>query len=136
MNEFSLFFKRFLDRIFKIEILTFLFFIVLTITYKFYQESHKYFNNADFPLNFQGICGYVVTLIYGFFFFLIIVFPFLFLLQLFFGIKFKILNKSKIGIIFILIALYLGSVIAVFSLYSVKQHQNLISSKAYKNDNK
>jgi len=127
MNKFNHFFKIKLVQLFKIEIFIFLFFIILTIVYNFYKSSHKYFNNVDFPLNSEGISAFIMTLFYGFFFFLVIVFPFLFLLQLFLGIKYKILNKSKIVLIFILGILYVGSLISVFSLYSIRQHQNFIS---------
>lgn len=127
MNKFNHFFKIKLVQLFKIEIVIFLFFIILTIVYNFYKSSHKYFNNVDFPLNSEGISAFIMTLFYGFFFFLVIVFPFLFLLQLFLGIKYKILNKSKIVLIFILGILYVGSLISVFSLYSIRQHQNFIS---------
>lgn len=129
MNKISLFFKTFLIRIFKIEIFIFIFFIILTIGYHFYEDSHKYFNNADYPLNCQGISAFVMTLCYGFFFFLIISFPFILLIQLFFGIKFKILNKSKVVMVVLLTILYFGSVISVFSLYSIKKHQNYISRR-------
>jgi len=127
MNKFNHFFKIKLVQLFKIEIVIFLFFIILTIVYNFYKSSHKYFNNVDFPLNSEGISAFIMTLFYGFFFFLVIVFPFLFLLQLFLGIKYKILDKSKIVLIFILGILYVGSLISVFSLYSIRQHQNFIS---------
>lgn len=129
MNKFNLFFKKNLIRVFKIEIFIFLFFIILTIAYNFYENSHKYFNNSDFPLNCQGVSAFVITLFYGLFFFGVIIFPFLFLVQLFFGIKLKILDKSKIGMILLLIILYFGSVVSVFSLYSIKKHQNFISRK-------
>ena len=127
MNKFNHFFKIKLVQLFKIEIVIFLFFIILTIVYNFYKSSHKYFNNVDFHLNSEGISAFIMTLFYGFFFFLVIVFPFLFLLQLFLGIKYKILDKSKIVLIFILGILYVGSLISVFSLYSIRQHQNFIS---------
>lgn len=131
MNKISFFFKNFLIRILRIEIFIFLFFIILTIAYHFYQDSHKYFNNGDFPLNFQGISAFVLTLFYGFFFFLILFFPFIFLIQLFFGIKFKILNKSGIVMMFFLTILYFASVISVFSLYSIKQHQNYVTRQQF-----
>ncbi|WP_264551490.1 hypothetical protein [Flavobacterium sp. N2038] len=134
MNKFNLFLKVNLVRIIKIEILVFLFFIFLAIVYGFYESSHKYFNNVDFPLNLEGISAFLITLLYGFFFFLIIVFPFAFFLQLFLGVKYKILDKSKIVIVFLLAVLYFGVTISVFSLYSIKQHQNFISRKIEGNE--
>lgn len=127
MNKIIFLFEKSIIRIFRIEIIFFIFFIFSTIAYDFYKDSHKYFNNADFPSNCQGISAFVITLLYGFFFFLIIVFPFLFFLQLFFAIKFKILKKSGIVLVFFLTLLYFGSVISVFSLYSIKQKQNFMT---------
>jgi hypothetical protein len=127
MNKFNHFFKKKLVQVFKIEIFIFLFFIILTIVYSFYKNSHKYFNNVDFPLNSEGSFAFIMTLFYGFFFFLVMGCPFLFLLQLFLGIKYKILDKSNIVMIFLLVILYFGSLISVFSLYSIRQHQNFIS---------
>ena len=125
--KISLLLKKSLVRIFKIEIIFFVFFIFSTIAYHFYDDSHKYFNNVDFPFNCQGISAFLITLLYGFFFFLIIAFPFLFFLQLFFAIKFKILKKSGIVLVFFLTILYFGSVISVFSLYSIKQKQTFMT---------
>lgn len=132
MNKINLFFKINLIRIINIEVFIFLFFIFLTIAYHSYGISHQYFNIIDFPMNLEGVSAFTITLLYGFFFFLIIVFPFIFFLQLFYGVKCKILNKSKIGIILLLGVLYCGGVISVFSLYSIKQHQNFINRKVEK----
>jgi hypothetical protein len=136
MNKFNLFLKVNFVRIIKIEILVFLFFIFSAIIYGFYESSHKYFNNVDFPLNLEGISAFLITLLYGFFFFLMIVFPFVFFLQLFLGFKYKILDKSKIIVVFLLAILYFGVTISVFSLYSIKQHQNFISRKIEGNEKK
>ena len=125
MNKIIFLFEKSLVRIFKIEIIFFVFFIFSTIAYHFYDDSHKY--NVDFPFNCQGISAFLITLLYGFFFFLIIAFPFLFFLQLFFAIKFKILKKSGIVLVFFLTILYFGSVISVFSLYSIKQKQTFMT---------
>lgn len=128
MNKFEFLLKKFSVKILNIEIFTFSFFIILTIVYNFCNDSHLYFNDSDFPLSFDGILAFIVTMIFGFFFFLAILFPFLFLVQVLFIIKFKLLNKAKISLLLIVI-LYFGVLVSLFSIYSIKQHQNIVTKK-------
>ncbi|MBE8724245.1 hypothetical protein [Flavobacterium hungaricum] len=130
MNKLGLFLRKNQTQLLYSEVFVFLFFIFLTIIFDLYKNSHKYFNNSDFPLNFDGLFAYTVTILFGLFFFIVIIFPFIFLFQFLFILKFKMLDKEKKALLFALILLYFGVVVSVFSLYSVKQHQNLNDKKA------
>lgn len=129
MNRIEFWFKKHLGRILRIEILTFLIFIIITLFFNLDKNSQQYFNNPDAILNFQGLFAIIVTVLFGIFLFFNIIFPFLFLIKFFLILKFKVLSKGKSMLLLIIVILYFGSILSVFSLYSIKQHQNIINKK-------
>jgi hypothetical protein len=126
MEKFKLFFSRNSIKIFKVEIFLFLFFIVISILFNFDLEAHKYYNKPEIVYNFHAIFSVLVICVFGLFFWILIVYPFVWLAQLVLIFYYKIFDKKKLMLIVILFILYFASIVAAFSLYSIEQHQNII----------
>ncbi|TDW48880.1 hypothetical protein EV144_103399 [Flavobacterium sp. 270] len=132
MNKFKLFLKHNFINILKIEFYLFFMFILLTILFHFDNNAHQYFNNTDFPLNLNGIFALIITLFFGLFFFICLIFPFLLLLKLIFILNLKMINKKNILLLVGVALLYAGTLLSVFSLYSIKQNLNIVDKKQIK----
>lgn len=132
MNKFKLFLKHNFINILKIEFYLFFMFILLTILFHFDNNAHQYFNNTDFPLNLNGIFALIITLFFGLFFFICLIFPFLLLLKLIFILNLKMINKKNILLLVGVVLLYAGTLLSVFSLYSIKQNLNIVDKKQIK----
>lgn len=127
MNKFKLFLRHNFINIIKIEFYLFFTFILLTILFHFDNNAHQYFNNADFPLNFNGIFALIITLSFGLFFFICLIFPFLLLLKLIFILNLKMINKKNILLLIGVAILYSSTLLSIFSLYSIKQNLNIVN---------
>lgn len=125
-------------KLLKIELFLFSFFILITFIFNIYTQAHKHFNKSDLTLNFHGIFALLTTYCYGLFFWICICFPVLWLTQLIVLIKERYLKKYSKHFLLVTI-LYLISLFAWFSLYSIEQHQSTLERRqdnmgSYKNN--
>jgi hypothetical protein len=115
-------------KLLKIEIFLFSFFLLITILFNIDTNAHKYFNESDITYNFHGIFALITTYCYGIFFWICICFPILWLVRLIILIREKYFKKY--WKLFLLVTiLYIGSLVAWFSLYSINQHQSFLERR-------
>jgi hypothetical protein len=125
MEKFKLFFSKNAIKIFKIQIFSFLFFILISQLYGLDSEAHRYFNRS-IVYNFNGGFSLLMLGLFSVFFWVNICYPFIWFLQLILIIKLKIFDKTKLWLILISILLYFFSIASLIYLYSIQQHQGFL----------
>ncbi|SIT22665.1 hypothetical protein SAMN05421786_110109 [Chryseobacterium ureilyticum] len=101
--------------LFHFQWISFSLFIVLTIIYYWDKTAHIYFNQNPDTINSQSIFSLLMTYLFISFIFITILYPILFLLQAYFIQKKEMASKKLI----LLFALYLLSIVSLFSLYTI-----------------
>ena len=102
MNKYISFLRKNTHRIYKVQVLLFLIFILLTIVYYNYPQAHRFFNR----IWYENSC----------FFWIVLVYPFILLFSIFF-------MKMGWKRLVILLILYLTSFVCEFSLYTIPIQQ-------------
>lgn len=120
-------------KIFKIQIFSFLFFILISQLYGLDSEAHKYFN-GPIVYNFHGFFSLLMLGLFAVFFWINICYPVIWLVQLILIIKLKIFDKTKLWLILISILLYFLSIATSIYLYSIEQHQGFIERASHLNN--
>ena len=126
MEKFKLFFVKNSTKIYKTQIFIFLFFIVIILLFNMDYEAHKYYNNSISIYNFHSLFSAVMIILFGVLFWISLFYPFIWLFQFALLIGYKIFDKKKILILIISILFYFILLVALFSLYSIEQHQRFI----------
>lgn len=126
MENFKLFCLKNCTRIFKIQIFLFLFFILFSLLFNLDTVAHKYYNQPEIVFNFHGLFSLLMIGLFGIFFWIAILYPIIWLIQVILIYHTKVPNKNKLTLIIFSIILYFISVIALISLYSIDQHQGFI----------
>lgn len=126
MEKFKLFFLKNNIKILQIQILTFLVFIVISVLFNLDSDAHKYYNNLIIVYNIHSVFSILMIILFAVFFWITIVYPILWVIQIILMHKYKIFNTKKILLIILSMILYIISIIALFSLYSIDQHQGFI----------
>ncbi len=112
----------------KIEIIIFLIFSILGIAFYNYTPSHYYYNDSIFFENvdsFIALIGFVLKIT---FFWIIIFFPILWIIQLIALFRWKKI-KPNYKKILVLAIVYLISVFVLFSLFSINSKQDFKKRK-------
>ncbi|WP_336964267.1 hypothetical protein [Chryseobacterium contaminans] len=101
--------------LFNIQWIGFSIFNVLTVIYYWNKTAHIYFNRSLEIINIQSLFSLIMTWLFASFTVVILVYPFLFLMQIYF------IRQEKGGVrkLFLLFVLYLLAFISVFSLYTI-----------------
>lgn len=107
--------------LFHFQWISFSLFIVLTIIYYWDKTAHVYFNQNPDTINFQSIFSLLMTYLFISFIFITILYPILFLLQAYFIRKKEMASKKLI----LLFALYLLSIVSLFSLYTINNSHSI-----------
>lgn len=110
-------------KLLKIEVVLFLFFLLITILFNLDSSAHKYFNESYIVYNLHGVFALLTTFYYGVFFWVCIYFPTLWLIQLIVLIRIKCFKKY-LKLFLLVTVFYLGSLFAWFSLYSINQQES------------
>ena len=126
MIKFKRFFLRNIIIIYKIQIFSFIFFILVSVLFNLDSNAHKYYNNSVIVYNFDSVFSIVMILLFGLFFWIALLYPFFWLVQIVLVHFYKISETKKTRLIIISILLYFMSIIALFSLYSIEQHQGFV----------
>lgn len=103
---------------FKIQWMSFCIFIALAIIYYWDKTAHTYFNRNPEILNVQSLFSLIMTLLFVFFTFIILIYPFLLGIQVYFVWHEKESNKK----LFFLFVLYMLAIASVFSLYTINNN--------------
>lgn len=103
------------DILCKSQIILFTVFIILALVYYWDRPAHIYFNRNIETVNFQRLFSLIMTYIFILFSVLVLIYPFLLILQIYFlrmtkGSRRKLMTLSL---------LYLMSVISVFALFAI-----------------
>lgn len=107
--------------LFHFQWISFSLFIVLTIIYYWDKTAHIYFNQNPDTINSQSIFSLLMTYLFISFIFITILYPILFLLQAYFIRKKEMASKKLI----FLFALYLLSIVSLFSLYTINNSHSI-----------
>lgn len=107
--------------LFHFQWISFSLFIVLTIIYYWDKTAHIYFNQNPDIINFQSIFSLLMTYLFISLIFITILYPILFLLQAYYIRKKEMASKKLI----FLFALYLLSIVSLFSLYTINNSHSI-----------
>ena len=119
MNKYISFLRKNTHRIYKVQVLLFLIFILLTIVYYNYPQAHRFFNRMWYENScfcFDYLFSAIMTILFACFFWIILVYPLVYLFSLFF-------MKMGWKRLVILLILYLTSFVCEFSLYTIPIQQ-------------
>jgi len=113
----------------KVELILFIAIFLIAILYYNYEGAHEYFNRSshiDIPwYQKEAITSIIASYTFAVSFSVMLIFPVVFLIQLFINIKLKIMTKRKIiGLIFIVL-LYFSCIMSTFLFYSISLQQNI-----------
>ncbi len=103
-------------KIIKMEIAIFCIFSILGLFVNFYTPCHEYFNKGDIVLSFNGLIGLFGTMLMGLFFWIILLFPLVYVAQLIILLKLKVFKKS-LKLVIALTSVFLISILILFSLF-------------------
>lgn len=113
--------------LFKIQWIGFSIFIALTVIYYWDKTAHVYFNRNLEILNIQSIFSLIMTCLFAFFTFVVLIYPLVFGIQVYFVRQEKESNKKLL----FLFVLYLLSIVSVFSLYTINSSQAIRTAFLY-----
>lgn len=111
--------RKYSRNIYKVQVVLFLVFIFLTIVYYNYPQAHRFFNRMWYENScfcFDYLFSAIMTILFACFFWIILVYPLVYLFSLFF-------MKMGWKRLVILLILYLTSFVCEFSLYTIPNQQ-------------
>ena len=120
-----------LMKIIKIQIIVFFVFSIFAIIFYQYKPAHNYYHQEIFFSDFNGLIALVGFILKIIFFWIIILFPLLWITQLIILIKKKLIKKHYKQIL-VLTIVYFISVIALFSLQSINNKHSFKQKKIAK----
>lgn len=113
--------------LFILQTVIFMVFIVFTTIYYWDRSAHIHFNRPIEILNFQSIFSMIMTYLFIAFLIITLIYPILLMIQIYYMRKIKRIGKKPV----LLSILYLLSVIAVFTLWTINgSHSIKIASPA------
>lgn len=115
--------KRFIIKnwkvLFNIQWISFSIFVVLATIYYWDKAAHLSFNKSIETIDLQSIFSFIMTLLFAFFAVVILIYPLLFLIQLF------SIGKGNSRKLLLLSVLYLLTIASVFSLYIINSSHSI-----------
>ncbi len=120
-----------LNLIIRMEIIMFIIFSLLSIIFYQYNPAHSYYHQGVFFKNIDSIIGLFGFIIKVLFFWIILLFPILWILQLVLLFRHRIIKKYLTKTL-ILTFVYLISILSLFSLFSIDNKQ-ILQQKKYHN---
>lgn len=105
---------------------SFVFFILITALFYFNPEAHKYYNNSFVEYNFNSVLSVIMIILFSIFFWITIIYPIFCVIQIGLTYYYKIFDTKKLVLIIVSIILYIISIGALFSIYSIEQHQSFV----------
>ncbi|VEI54145.1 Uncharacterised protein [Capnocytophaga sputigena] len=125
-----MFLRKYSRNIYKVQVVLFLVFIFLTIVYYNYPQAHRFFNRMWYENScfcFDYLFSAIMTILFACFFWIILVYPLVYLFSLFF-------MKMGWKRLVILLILYLTSFVCEFSLYTIP-NQRMFKERRKQNSN-
>ena len=122
--------RKYSRNIYKVQVVLFLVFIFLTIIYYNYPQAHRFFNRMWYENScfcFDYLFSAIMTILFACFFWIILVYPLVYLFSLFF-------MKMGWKRLVILLILYLTSFVCEFSLYTIP-NQRMFKERRKQNSN-
>ena len=110
-----MFLRKYSHNIYKVQVVLFLVFIFLATVYYNYPQAHRFFNRMWYENScfcFDYLFSAIMTILFACFFWIILVYPLVYLFSLFF-------MKMGWKRLVILLILYLTSFVCEFSLYTI-----------------
>jgi hypothetical protein len=123
MKKIVVLFKKNIEKIYRVQIFLFILFILTSILFNLDSEAHKYYNNSIIDYNFHSVFAIFMLLLFGLFFWISIIYPFVWLIQLGLIYNYKASFSKKMWLVTISILLYTVTLICLLSLYFIERHQ-------------
>ena len=123
MKKIVVLFKKNIEKIYRVQIFLFILFILTSILFNLDSQAHKYYNNSIIDYNFHSVFAIFMLLLFGLFFWISIIYPFVCLIQLVLIYNYKASFSKKMRFVTISILLYIVTLICLLSLYFIERHQ-------------
>ncbi len=127
MANLKVLFEKNINRVLKIELYFFLFLVLIGAVYHFDSEAHQYYNRGPYWDNVHGFFSLVIIIVFGVYFWVCIIFPFIWIMQAILIWRFKIQDRKKLWLNLLIVGIYLASLVSLFSLYSIGEHQGFLN---------
>lgn len=117
-----------IKKIFRIQIICFVLFSVLAICFYWYQPAHVYYYKEKFFINLNSVIALVGYILKVLFFWVILFFPILWIIELIILLKRKMFKKY-FKFIVVSVVVYVIAAFSLFALMSVNNKQRFKQNK-------